>query len=150
MNWIYAEKEVPSSKPTFYGFVYLIEFTDSSMYVGKKQFYSVVTKTPLKSGINREGGTFFNKIVNRKVTQLESVKSENNWRSYNGSSKKTKTLKIKKKTMLQVYPDKLNLTFGELEWMIKLDVLRNKMYHNDNILGKFYDGKIVEEVIIKE
>ena len=146
MKWIYKNNEVPDSKPNFFGFVYLIEYTDNTFYIGKKSFYSMNTLKPLKSGEQRLNGTFFNKIVNHKVVQMESVRTESNWRNYIGSSKKTKHLRVRRKVMLQVYEDKLNLTFGELEWMIKCDVLRNKMYHNDNVAGKYFVGKINREL----
>ena len=146
MEWIYRDSIVPDKKPTFYGFVYLIEYTDSTMYVGQKKFYSKKTLTPLKSGVQREGGTFFNKIINHKVTKMEYVISESDWRTYNGSSKKTKSLKIKKKTILQVYEDSINLTLGEVEWIIRLDAIRNDMYHNENILGKFHRGRVKKEI----
>ena len=146
VEWIYQDRPVPKTKPKFFGFIYVIEYTDGTLYLGKRHFYQTKIMKPLKSGIQREGGEFFNKIINHKVTQMERVTTENSWREYEGSSKKTKHLTIKKKTMLQIYGNSLNLTYGELEYMIKLDVLRNDMYHNDNILGKFYQKKIFKEI----
>lgn len=105
---------------------------------------------PLLNGKQREGGTFFNKIINRRLTKMEKVISESDWRGYEGSGKFTKDLKIKKKEILQVYDDEINLTFGEVEWQVKLDVLRDDMYHNANILSKFFKGKILPEYRIKD
>ena len=142
MKWVYSGFEVPNHAPSNYGFVYLITYSDRRMYIGKKKFYQTKTMKPLKSGVNRVGGKFFNKIVNRKVTKFESVTTENDWRTYVGSSKNSKTLKVVKKEILQLYNDSINLTFGEIEWLVKSDVLRSDMYLNDNIAGKFFRGKI--------
>ena len=142
MNWRYNGIDITDKTPTYFGFVYLITYDDGMMYAGKKRFYQTKTMKPLKSGVNRVGGKFFNKIVNRKITKQESVTTENDWRTYEGSSKNTKHRNIKSKEILQVYTDSINLTYGELEWMIRLDVIRSEVYLNDNILGKFFRGKI--------
>jgi hypothetical protein len=146
ISWTYKGIDIAKRRPETYGFVYLNTYSDGTMYIGKKNFFSITTKKPLMNGTNRDGGKFFNKIVNHKVKQMEMVISENDWRDYNGSSKKTKALTLIKKEILQVYIDSINLTLGEYEWMIKLDVLRSDMYHNDNIGGKFFKGRIKKEL----
>jgi len=144
MEWLYNGEVVPAKAPQQYGYVYEIEYTTGELYIGKKNFASLLTKEPLKSGEQRPNGVFYNKRKNGKIVKLERVKSESNWRDgYVGSTKKGYALKVKKKTMLQIYTDSVNLTFGELEWMVKLNVLRSDIYLNDNILGKFYKGKII-------
>lgn len=142
INWTHKGKEFDKIPNGAFGFVYIIEFGSGELYTGKKRFYQTKTMKPLKSGVNRVGGKFFNKIVNRKITKQESVTTENDWRTYEGSSKNTKHRNIKSKEILQVYTDSINLTYGELEWMIRLDVIRSEVYLNDNILGKFFRGKI--------
>jgi len=141
--WQYKEKDVPEATPQQYGFIYEIEYTTGELYIGKKNFFSQITKEPLKNGKQRPNGVFYNKRKHGKIVKLERVKSESNWRDgYVGSTKKGYALKAKKKTILQVYDDSINLTFGEVEWLVKLNTIRGDIYLNDNILGKFYKGKI--------
>ena len=143
IKWLYKGKELPNRTPTSYGFIYVIEYTTGELYVGKRQFFSIKTMQPLKSGEQRDGGVFFNKIVNHKRVTLERVKVENSWREYIGSSKRGKGLKVKSKTILHICNDSLNLSYWETYYLFVLDVLRNDMYLNDNIGGKFFSPKIV-------
>ena len=63
MEWVYKNKPVPNTVPQFFGFVYIIEYDTEELYVGKKRFFQTQTMKPLKSGENRVGGKFFNKII---------------------------------------------------------------------------------------
>ncbi len=66
------------------------------------------------------------------------------WKGYKGSSKLTSKLTIAKKTILEVCCDKINLTYCEQKWLMRLDVLCDDTYLNQNIAGKFFDGKIIK------
>ena len=64
--------------------------------------------------------------------------------NYNGSTKNRVGLTIAKKEIIELCSDKINLTYCEVKWMMRLDVLCDDTYLNDNVLGKFYSGKIVK------
>ena len=139
MEWKYKDKVLPNKTPSSFGFVYQITFEDDSLYIGKKQMFALTTIVAKKDESKRDGHQYFaNKIKNHKIVKHEVIKKENSWRSYSGSSKSTKHLKIKKKEVLEFCVDKLNLTYCEIKWMFALDVLRSKLYHNDNIFNRFF------------
>lgn len=69
--WIYAGAAVLNAPEDFYGFVYIITNNkNSKKYIGKKFFYSKVSKPPLKG----------------KTRRRRSVK-ESDWKTYYGSNK---------------------------------------------------------------
>ena len=143
MNWKHNNKLLPHKPPTSWGFIYLLTFEDDTMYVGKKQMWSISTKEAKNNGLKREGHLcFLNKRKGGKIVKHETTKLENDWRTYVGSSKSTKHLKIKKKDILCFCIDKLHLSYTEEEWLFKLDVLRSEMYLNDCIGGRYYKGKV--------
>ncbi len=163
VTWSYQGGEVSDKPPklNMFGFVYQINYTNGKSYIGKKQFHSETTQKVLKSGVPRENSQRITKrvylssdeLLNRtplqvktnvrtKMVEFEMVIKENDWRKYNGSSKDVKGFKIESKVILEICYDKLNLTYCELKWMIRKDVLVADNFVNSNILGKFYVGKI--------
>ncbi len=161
--WSYQGGEVSEKPPklNMFGFIYQINYTNGKSYIGKKQFHSETTQKVLKSGVPRENSKRITKrvylssdeLLNRtplqvktdvrtKMVEFEMVIKENDWRKYNGSSKDVKGFKIESKVILEICYDKLNLTYCELKWMIRKDVLVADNFVNSNILGKFYVGKI--------
>ena len=142
VDWEFKGEVMNDVPENAYGFIYMINYNDGTYYIGKKNFYSNRTMNPLANGKNRDNGSFFQKIINRKRTTLESVKSESKWREYNGSSENIVGLEIVSKQVLKICYDAINLTYGELEWLVKLDVLIDDKNRNGNIIGKFFRGKI--------
>ena len=161
--WMYQGGEVSEKPPklNMFGFIYQINYTNGKKYIGKKQFHSETTQKVLKTGIPRENSQRIQKrvkmtaddLANRtpaqvkknvknKMVEFEMVIKENDWRKYNGSSKEVKGFKIESKHILEICYDKLNLTYCELKWQLRKDVLVDDDYVNSNILGKFYVGKI--------
>ena len=130
-NWIYKDKIVKthSDLPAgTIGFTYIIKYDTGEMYVGKKLTESEVKIKPLV-GMRK----------NAKRTKIKSHKFDD----YEGSSKLTEGKVLVSKEILNTYQDKINLTYGEVEEMIKRDVLRDDRYLNGNCLGKFFRGKIL-------
>ena len=112
------------------GFVYGIKYTDGTFYIGKKLIRSIVKLKPTKEQLK----------IRKNYVRKE-------WRDkpfakYEGSSSNTKGLTVQSKKILELCSDKLNLTYCEIKWMMSLDVLCDDRYHNENILGKFFKGKI--------
>lgn len=145
MKWLYKGLEVDSLPDGTYGFIYLIEYEDDYKYIGKKQCVSFETLPALKSMKLRLGAVRLARNINGTRKYFDVITKQSNWKSYVGSCKddKAKNLKIIRKSILQLSTDKINLTFNEVEWLIKFDVLRDDMFLNSNISGKFFKGRIV-------
>lgn len=144
MKWIYKNKEIDYLDDDIYGFVYLIEYSDGFKYIGKKQCRSYSTLPALKSGLLREGCIRIAKNVKGKRRFFDISSKESNWKSYVGSCKDERIfdLKVVKKTILQLAKNKINLTFNEIEWLVRHNVLRKQEYLNANIAGNFFKGRI--------
>ena len=164
-KWWYNGMELSNKSPNnaMWGFIYVIEYTNGKKYIGKKQFWSETTMPALKNGEARPNSTRINRrqnmnvedLANRTKAQLKTnvrtklvpfdvVTKENNWRKYVGSSKLTKGLTIKKRTIIEICSDKINLTYCEQKHLMRRDVLTDDDYLNDCVGGKFYTGKIVK------
>lgn len=136
VKWLKSGKVVSDKSPNLdmWGFVYMITYTNGKQYIGKKQFWSVTKKAFGKKKMST--------INDSRLKKYEMVTKENDWRKYEGSSKETKDFTIASKEILEICSDKINLTYCEVKWMMKLDVLVDDNFVNSNILGKFYSGKI--------
>lgn len=126
-----SDRPAPSNR---WGFIYLIRYTNGQCYIGKKQFWSV-TRKPF-------GKKKLAEVTDKRHKKYEMIVKENDWRTYVGSSKETKHLVIESKEILELCEDKVNLTYCEVKWMFKYDVLVDATFLNSNILGKFFVGKI--------
>lgn len=138
VNWIYNKKIIDSidkmPNGTF-GFIYKITNTkDGRFYIGKKQIISS-RKTKISK---RE------KAVTQTRKKFKRVEKESNWLVYNGSCKELnddiKKIGIQnfKREILMFCCSKKYLTFCELEYQIKHDVLRNDNSYNANILARYF------------
>ena len=130
MSWLYKESnivvnEVPEAAV---GFVYMITHIPSGKYyIGKKQLVSNRTLPPLK-GTKRK----------RKVTK------ESDWRTYYSSNlwikqqvKEGKAEEFKRE-IIRFCNCKKGLSYYEMYWQFKYDVLSDENSLNGNINGKFY------------
>jgi len=144
MNWVYKGKEIDSLPVGTYGFVYLIEYNDGFRYIGKKCSMSYTTIPALKSGLLRDGCIRIAKNIKGKRKLFDISSKESNWKTYVGSCKDERiaNLEVVKKTILQISKNKTNLTFNEIEWLVRHNVLRKQEYLNANIAGNFFKGKI--------
>lgn len=112
------------------GFVYVItDMNTGERYIGKKFFFERRTLPPLKG-----------KTRKRKVTR------ESNWKDYTSSSKQVneciKSGHVMDYKILNVYPDRREVNYGELRWQILLDVLDTKNnFMNGNISRVFYKSR---------
>lgn len=118
-----------------FGFIYeLVSRETGKRYIGKKQLYSYHTKI---SRVFNEKTKRWNKV--REVTSTES-----NWKEYFGSSLEVKDLikaegkQVFERRILDIAPNKKILTYLELAYQCKADVLTDSRYVNSNILGKFF------------
>ena len=136
--WIYQGRSIASLSDfpeNTYGFIYEITHRETGQkYIGKKQLYSYHTK--------------YNKVFNEKTKRWNKVKevtsTESNWQKYFGSNKEIVDLVKKEgkdkfiREIIYLCPDKKLLTYYELAFQCKRDVLTDPKYINSNILGKFF------------
>lgn len=145
-NWIFQGKPLTKAQVkdlpiNFYGFVYLIQNKKTGkVYIGKKSLRST-TKT---------------KITKREIKETKTRKrvryivKETNWQEYKSSSKELLEDFEKygensfDRIILEFCPDKTCLTYREVWWQFKYDVLENDTY-NGNIMGRFFKPKQVNE-----
>ena len=150
-EWFYEEYgtinslvDISSINSKAIGFTYVIEFIDGTKYVGKKNLYSKQKLKILKSGEKRKGHQCFiqKNTGNSNRDIYEIIKKESNWLQYKGSHIDCKNKKVLKKYIIDFATSKLELTYLEAKLQFNLDVLRDKTYINDNILGKFYKSNL--------
>jgi len=131
VNWKYKNQDVNSLEDVpekAVGMLYIITDVAGYWYVGRKLFYSTVTRPPLKNTLRK-----------RKVTK------QSDWLQYCSSNKYFKQLEsweIVERTIIDYAYSKKELTFLETEALFSLQVLRNPMSKNGNILGRFYPKDI--------
>lgn len=136
--WAYKGSEVNSIEDfpegTF-GFVYeLVSRETNKRYIGKKQLYSY----------HKSIKKVFNEKTKRWNKVVETTATESNWLKYFGSSSEVADLVKKEgkenfeRRILALAPNKKVLTYLELAYQCKNDVLTDDRYVNSNILGKFF------------
>ena len=133
MNWVHNGKEIRSHDDftnDVIGFIYCITYTNGQQYIGKKLVRSYVRVAPTKAQL----------AIRKNYKRMEWKNKP--FANYNGSSKNTSGLTITKKEIIELCSSKIDLTYCETKWLFRFDVLFNDIFLNDNIGGKFFDGKI--------
>lgn len=122
------------------GFVYCINFTDGTKYIGKKNLYITRTLKALKNGKRRIEAlkTIYQNTGKGKREVFDIIQKESNWKTYQGSAKECKTKTVKERLILCYAFNKYQLTYLETKYLMVWDVLEDDTFINDNILGKFY------------
>ncbi len=136
MSWIYQNKEfTPDDIPEgAHGFVYLmtVELDGKRYgYIGKKAFYSN-TKVPLGK---KEMPT------DRRLKKTKIRKSLGYLKYYSSNDILKKAAKDGipiKRIILHICDTARELTYYEVKYQFKCDVLESEAYLNDSILGTFY------------
>lgn len=114
----------------YFGFIYVIHYTDGTYYYGKKNFVEETNK-PL-------GKKELALITDGRCKKYKTVRKESDWRTYKGSSKETIGKEIERKYIIEVHKTQRALTFAEARIMFKKDALQDRHCVNGNILGKFF------------
>ena len=138
MKWLYKNKEIKEisdlPKNTF-GFVYQTTHTPTGKkYIGKKSLiYNLKKKLGKKEKSLWEG--------KGRPPTFKRVLKESDWKTYFGSHSFIKDANKEDLTrqILQIAYNKKELTYLECKYQFISEVLEDKKYLNDNILGKFYD-----------
>lgn len=132
-TWIYNGQPFLEAPEDAFGFVYLItNKVNNRQYIGKKQIRSFLTKQVP----GRKNRTHYTK--------------ESSWRDYWSSCKELQE-DVKKygeenfvREVVRIYPNKAQLTMGEVELQFKSDVLtatlpdNSPAYYNRNIMNRFF------------
>lgn len=125
MKWIYQEEEIDSLPDEVYYFVYKIDYTNGTSYIGSKVVRSELRIKPL--------------VGMRKNARRVSTK-ESNWKTYVGSSKLNAGLIIASKEILHLCSNKRTATYMEHKELFCREAIESNLYNNANIGGKFFDN----------
>ena len=151
-NWLCENKEITEDviPEEAVGFIYMITHTPSGKYyIGKKSLESVRN---VKIGVRElakikgerkaagMGGRAPLKKKVRKASDLEKYYSSNEW--INEQVKDGKQDEFKRE-IIQFCNSKKSLSYYEVYWMFKYDVLSDENCLNGNISGKFYRKDLV-------
>lgn len=150
--WYYLDNEINSINDMpegVIGFVYKLTFTDNTKYIGKKSLYSTRIIKSLKNGKSRENTVehLYRNTGKGFRQKFDVIKKESDWKTYQGSAVECKNKTVARKEIIQYAFSNQELTYLEAKMLFKYDVLENSNYINDNILGKFYRGKLYGENI---
>ena len=126
------------------GFVYLIEFTDGTKYIGKKNVRYTKKLKALKSGKPRAKacGIVYKNTGKGFRQKYDIIYEETDWKTYQGSHKECKNKTISKKYILDFAKTPLELTYLEAKQQMIHNVLKGDSFINDNILNKFYRNNL--------
>lgn len=127
-------EDVQAESPAAYGFVYKItNRATGKIYIGKKALFHA-RKKKITQKVKKATGT-------RKTYERSVVESD--WKLYYGSSKELSS-DVQKygkdkfdREILEFCCSKKYLSYAEVAWQFKLDVLKGHTY-NGNILGRYY------------
>lgn len=130
MSWkfngnIVTEESTPDGAV---GFVYKIIHTPSGkFYIGKKSLTSTRRLKPLKGKVRKR--------VVKKASDWEKYYSSNEWIK---SEVKEGRGGDFEREIIQFCFSKKSLTYWEVWWQFKLDVLSDPQSINENLMGKFF------------
>ena len=140
MQWNYQDKiiqEISDLPENAFGFIYqTTHLPTGKRYIGKKSLiYNLKKKLGKKelAIIRLEG--------KGHPPTFKRVLKESDWKTYYGSHAFIKDANDDdlERKILQIAYNKKELTYLECKYQFVLEVLEDKLYLNDNILGKFYD-----------
>lgn len=117
-----------------YGFIYMMtNKATGKFYIGRKNLYFERTKHLGKKELEAR--------IDKRQSKKKKVIKESDWLNYNSSNEQI-LLEIEQgelfyKEIIEFCYSKKQLTYYEVYYQFKYDVLRENSY-NSNILGKFY------------
>ena len=152
MNWLYKEVEVieDTIPEEAVGFVYkIIHIPSGKYYIGKKSLSSVRTlklgkrellKIKEERKVNKMPGPAPKKKKVRKTSDWEKYYSSNEW--INEQVKEGKENEFRRE-IIQFCNSKKSLSYYEIYWMFKYDVLADENSLNGNISGNYFRKDLV-------
>ncbi len=144
MTWTYEGEPFTEIPEGVFGFIYIITYTDGTLYLGKKQTTSIVQLPALKNGTVRPGALHrVGKNKNGKRVQYDVMKKEMPWKKYIGSSKLTGDKTIASKEIIALCPTKRNLTYMEIKALFFYEAIEDPLFVNDCIMNRFWRDRII-------
>jgi hypothetical protein len=148
MNWLYNNEiidDISLFPPNTFGFIYkTTHIPTGKSYIGKKVLYHNKKVKLGKKELALQSGP------GRKPTS-KTVTQESDWKTYYGSEIGIKKLLSEGKhseferTILQLVGSKKLLTYFELKYQFKYEVLEHpEKWYNQNILGKFFSKDFLD------
>ena len=126
--WIFNGKEVNSHDdlhPDCTDFVYVIEYDNQRLYIGKKAVRAIRRKPPLKG-----------KKRNRRImTNLPFL-------NYQGSHEQAKEFTAVKKEILFQCRSRRTATYLEMELLVENEAIFLDKYINENIGGSYFKNSL--------
>ena len=167
MYWIFKDKTVESHNDLLENctdFVYELEFSDGTKYIGKKTVRSISTLPVLKtksrpgSGVicrhilrDEDGKIITSKVGRRdarkrgltaKAEYYEELLTDKPFMNYEGSSEENKDKTLVKKEILYQCSTKKAATYVETAILFSEDAILSTEYNNKSILGRFFDNDL--------
>ena len=152
MNWLYENKEVTEEviPEDAAGFVYMITHIPTGRYyIGKKSLESVRNVKIGKRELERIRQERKEKGLGGRIALKKKVRKVSDWGTYYSSNdwikeevKQGKESEFKRQ-IIQFCNSKKSLSYYEVYWMFKYDVLSDENSLNSNILGKFFPKDLV-------
>ncbi len=110
------------------GFVYkIIHIPTGKFYIGKKSLSQTRRLKPLKGKVRKR--------VVRKASDWETYYSSNEWIKKEVKEGRAGDFE---REIIQFCFSKKSLTYWEVWWQFKLDVLADSQSINENLMGKFF------------
>ena len=124
----------------YYGYVYMtVHNKTGRTYIGKKAFQHTTNKKLGKKELAEIP------VTRGKRPTKKSVVKESDWKTYYGSATEIKLCKSEDmmRHVLRLCRTKKELTYYEAKYLFQYNVLEDRNYINDNILGKFYSKDLI-------
>jgi hypothetical protein len=152
MNWLYENKEITEEviPEEAAGFVYKItHIPTGKYYIGKKSLESVRTVKIGKRELEKIKEERKAAGIGGRAPLKKKVRKVSDWGTYYSSNEWIKE-QIKEgnasdfqREIIQFCNSKKSLSYYEVYWMFKYDILSDENCLNGNISGKFYRKDLV-------
>lgn len=149
-NWIYNEQEIKTIEDVklindeAWGFVYLLSLYDIEtkdlkyQYIGKKNLYSVTSKTATKKEMLIHPKSYFRRKRNKdgNIKYYTVIKKESNWKNYISSNdfiKDNKDKFIIERQIISIATENCDLSYMEVKEIICNGAMENEIFLNGNV-----------------
>ena len=149
-QWIYNEQEIKTIEDVklindkAWGFVYLLSLYDIEtkdlkyQYIGKKNLYSVTSKTATKKEMLIHPKSYFKRKKNKdgSIKYYTIVKKESNWKDYISSNdfiKDNKDKFIIERQIISIATEDCDLSYMEVKEIICGGAMENEIFLNANV-----------------